>query len=266
MVFDLHNDLPTADLDRELKCEIAGVAAAEGNIVIYAVWTSEIPDPLPYIRSEFGTGIYGKLFSIEDSWFVNERNLDEVIELSPLYCTLTHNGENALAGGALSDGALTKLGRKVVRRMSEAGIAIDTAHLNKRSFYEVIEISGRLLDSHTGLTGVYEHPRNLDDGQVRLLIEREGIIGLTAVRDFIGGSTVKSFVELIDSFVQKFGIERAAIGTDFFGTKPLDGLGNYDDFATVSIELMKLGYSREAVKKIFFTNANTFFQIGDKKT
>ena len=85
-------------------------------------------------------------------------------------------------------------------------------------------------------------------------------MGLTAVRDFIGGNSSADYIRLIDGFVQKFGIDGACIGTDFHGTEPLENLRNYDDFEQIEYALENLGYESADVRKIFYDNANNYFK------
>lgn len=257
MIFDLHNDLPTSGLPvAKQRMYIADTV----HTVIYAVWTTECKHPLTYLRKWLSeTGI--RHFSVEDMGFVSEETLPALCALRPLYCTLTHNDANALAGGALSDGLLTPLGKTAVRCLDAAGIAIDVAHLNRKSFFAVADMSARLIDSHTGWESMCPHPRNLTDEQIKLLLGRGGIVGLTAVRDFIGGDRVEAYIRLIDTFVQAYGIDGACIGTDFYGTKPLTGLSSYDDFALVSARLERLGYTDADIDKIFYVNAKNYFHL-----
>lgn len=257
MIFDLHNDLPTSGLSlAKQRNEIVSCV----HTVVYAVWTTELKHPFSYLRKWLSeTGI--RRFSVEDLGFVTEDVLPALCALHPLYCTLTHNGANGLAGGALSDGALTPSGKATVRCLDAAGIAIDVAHLNRKSFFAVADTAAHLIDSHTGWENHCPHPRNLTDEQVKLLLSRGGIVGLTAVRDFIGGDRVEAYIRLIDAFVQAHGIDGVCIGTDFYGTTPLDGLQSYDDFDRVSAGLERLGYTYADIGKIFYINAKNYFHM-----
>lgn len=257
MIFDLHNDLPTAKLSATERIRLL---TGTVETVVYAFWTSELAEPLKFIADgmrELGGTIP---FAIEDLWFVNESNIDAVCSLRPVYCSLTHNGRNSLAGGALENGRLTSLGKFVVRKLNGAGIAVDVAHLGKESFNEVAALAERLIDSHTGLNCVCNHPRNLSDEQAQIILERGGIVGLTAVADFLGGNEADDYAGTINSFVQKFGIDGACIGTDFNGTQPLNGLTNYNDFENIANKLLSFGYTENDISKIFYDNANNYFK------
>lgn len=257
MIFDLHNDLPTSDMsvrDRRLK------ALSVTDSVIYAFWTTELQRPVEYIKKgldDFG-GSAG-MFAVEDLGFLTDGDINALCEYKPLYCGLTHNSDNHLAGGAMGDGCLTEFGKEVIRRLNKADIAVDAAHLNRKSFYKVADVAERLINSHTGLDWMCGHCRNLTDGQIKIILSRGGIIGLTAVRDFIGGNDTVSYVQTIDGFVQRYGLDGASIGTDFYGTEPINGLRDYKDFASVRYMLENLGYTEQDIRKIFFENADNYF-------
>lgn len=258
-IFDLHNDLYTSKLSCARQKE---VRRASPSTVVYAMWTSELPAPMAFLRSRVRYACDAPaLFAVEDLGFVSDEDCDEVLAFRPLYCSLTHNAQNRLAGGALSDGMLTVFGASVLEKMNAASVAVDGAHLNRKSFYAVADRAERFLVSHSGLDAVCRHPRNLTDRQVRVVLERGGVVGLTAVRDFLGAGDASAYVRLIDTFVQTYGIDGASIGTDFYGTKPLRGLRRYEDLAAVGASLLRLGYTEQDVERIFYTNAKNYFHI-----
>ena len=257
MIFDLHNDVFTSGLSDN---DIDLILSTCRDKVIYAFWTTELVNPLSYIEKKIAQyRSAGYRFSIEDAGFIRERDIDKLCSLPLSYVGLTHNYDNALAGGAFGGGELLRLGEKVIRALNAAGITIDTAHLSTRSFYRVADIAERIINSHTALYSIVNHPRNLTDEQIDLILRRNGVIGIAAVADFIGGDTADDYVRTIDSTVQRFGIDAVCIGTDFHGTKPLKGLKAYEDFDEVIRKLSMLGYTDCDIKKILCENANRYF-------
>ena len=112
--------------------------------------------------------------------------------------------------------------------------------------------------SHTGFNG---HLRSLDDKQIRALTARNGIIGLCTVRAFTDAYSAEQFAEIIDRFVQKYGCNGLALGTDFNGSDDIpEDINGYDKLIKVKDILLRRGYSNDAVNKIFFENANTFYE------
>lgn len=253
MIFDLHNDIIT---ERPAK---ARKFIAE-NKVILAVWGTYLSRQEALRCGERAKRMGHAAF--EDISFTDTP--EELAAFEPAYCSLTWNFDNIYAGGALENGELTDKGRKTIELFNSRKICLDTAHLNRQSFFEVADIADRVLCSHTCFEGVRKHPRNLTDEQIKLLIEKNGIIGLTFVSEFLNENkkaTPQDVVNHIDYFAQKFGIDNLAIGTDFYGTNPIKHLRNYDDDFLPLKELLKIkNYSDSAINQIFFDNANNFFR------
>ena len=72
--------------------------------------------------------------------------------------SLTWDGENAWAQGCRGDPrcGLTASGREAVRQMETRHILPDAAHLNRRGFWELLEVTARpIVVSHTAVS--YTH-------------------------------------------------------------------------------------------------------------
>ena len=64
-------------------------------------------------------------------------------------------------------------GRDVVRECERCGVIVDLAHINRRGFFEALELATRPpMVSHTGVLGVHEHWRNIDDEQLRAVADK----------------------------------------------------------------------------------------------
>ncbi len=66
--------------------------------------------------------------------------------------------------------------------------------------------------------------------------------------------TVKDFVNHIDHAVKIAGIDHVGIGTDFDGGGGIPGFDNHGEALNVTVELVRRGYSEEAIKKIWGGN------------
>ena len=227
---DLHNDAITALKPQEFRRHVMSAETVGIHTIIVSVWATNLKSPMKKIkqyRKQIDSVKSGVtlLLHIEDAWFVDQSNIEELIALRPFSVGLTWNSNNALAGGAYSGGRLTDLGREVVRRLSEGGIVIDLAHLNRQSFYDVVELlrGKKLFCSHTCFDEVHPHARNLDRAQVQTIVDSDGLIGLTLVPEFLGGSVQRH----IDYFIGNFGDRNLAIGTDFYGCDIEPNYTNY---------------------------------------
>ena len=166
MIFDLHNDFPTALCDKDFADYIDSVG---NNTVTAAIWTSELHGDVIKTVNDIAARLHtiDKItlpIAIEDigSLYTDGKYIDfDFSDYS--YCSLTWNFNNGFAGGALDSGTLTDDGRRVIKIINDCGCAVDLAHLNKTSFYPALECAKRVICSHTGFN---EHPRSLDDNQI----------------------------------------------------------------------------------------------------
>jgi membrane dipeptidase len=68
-------------------------------------------------------------------------------------------------------------------------------------------------------------------------------------------ATVSDVVDHIDHVVQVIGIDHVGIGTDFDGGGGVDGCRSVADMKNLTIELLRRGYSRSDIGKIWGGNA-----------
>ena len=87
---------------------------------------------------------------------------------------LPQNGHNDLGDSAVpyprlkdattEHGDLTVFGRAVVRRANDVGIMVDISHAAMTTALDAIKAwRAPVIVSHSGVKGVYDHPRNLSD-------------------------------------------------------------------------------------------------------
>jgi len=275
---DLHNDVITEISSEKFSGYVRRMKKVGVETILISVWTTNMENPVrELVRCkglinnimEYGGQCPRLLLHIEDAWFIDKINIDEIIALKPYSIGITWNDKNKLAGGANSEGKLTSFGKKIIERFVKSNVVVDVAHLNRKSFYEVVDIvkkhGGKLFCTHTCFDEVNPHPRNLDGKQIQTIIDMGGLIGLTLVGDFLnpcGNATMHDVYNHIKYSVQNFGEDNLAIGTDFFGTENLPkGLKKYKDFKRLKKFLIKKGFCQVVIMKIFYVNAKKFFDI-----
>lgn len=263
MIADFHNDVLTAaggDLQIVSKQTAACVCAAFGGGKTFA----QVNEAVMRLRAANRRNLY---LSLEDAHYLDAETIDAVCAWRPVCAALTWNGENALAGGCLSGGGMTMRGRAMAKKLAGAGIALDCAHLNARSFCDLLECVSLVVDSHTCLNGVHRHPRNLDDWQVREIAARGGLIGIAFVGRFLCGgyADAEAVFRHFDYGVQKFGADCFCCGTDFFGTEDVPrGLEGYPSVGKLRELFLKAGYSDDSADALMFGNLCRFLQNGAK--
>lgn len=257
MLFDLHNDFPT----RFLNADYCRLGTSERYITA-VIWTSDFESGAERIVNDITkrlTAISHTPVAIEDIGFLAGGNKLENFDFKEyFYCSLTWNYNNGFAGGALDDGELTVLGKRAIKAIENGGCYVDLAHLNRKSFFRVLDSAKNVLCSHTGFN---DNARSLNDEQIKALVKRNAVIGLCTVQAFTGATSAVLFADEIDRFVQKYGCHCLALGTDFNGSDDIpQDINDYDKLLKVRDILYGRGYTRDDVNKIFFENANTLYR------
>ncbi|MDO4608313.1 MAG: membrane dipeptidase [Clostridia bacterium] len=175
--------------------------------------------------------------------------------------TLTWNGENQIAGGVDTGTRLKPFGKQVIAELNRFGIFADLSHLNKQSFFDAIEVADKPIVTHTCCEYVYEHKRNIDDTQLKLLTEKNGIMGLCFYPAFLGQCDVFENIYKNIYHILELGYEDyLSIGSDFDGADMADNLSDISFVPTLYNYLKKRGINEQTLNKIFFTNAFNFFK------
>ena len=248
MYCDLHADTPTRLLtegcsfsDPRLGVHTAAVEAlGEPLIQLFALWHDPehpfrtdaaldrfltlLPDS-PFVLNNVSEGLkQGKsvaLLGIEGGNFLQRapRRLHDYYQKGVRFLTLVWNGENDLAAAHDRKGGLTDMGKAMLEELEELGMVADLSHCNEESFWDVAERGGRLFCSHSNARAVCDHTRNLNDDQIRAVIQSDGLIGLTLYPPFVGGHTqsLEDLLPHIEHICSLGGAKNLAIGSDLDG-------------------------------------------------
>ncbi|WP_174502974.1 dipeptidase [Acidiphilium sp. C61] len=197
--------------------------------------------------------------------------LDEFAARGVRYMTMTHNGHNDLADAAIPraelgdtavlHGGLSELGRAAVARMNELGILVDVSHTAKLTMMQAARLSRTpVIATHSCVRTLCDHPRNLDDEQLDLLAATGGLIQITMVSAFLKRGAkpseigVEAIADHVDYVVRRIGVEHVGIGTDFDGGGGVAGYMNAAETPALTAELVRRGYDRPALEKIWGGN------------
>jgi membrane dipeptidase len=185
--------------------------------------------------------------------------------------SLVHYGVSRYAHGTGSPGGLTPLGKPMLQAMAAAGMILDVTHLADESFFQALEIfDGRILASHNNCRALVPGDRQFTDEQIRLIVERDGVIGAAfdnwmLYPGYVKGQTprelitIDSVVDHLDHVCQLAGNARhSAIGTDLdggYGTEqsPND-LDTIADLQKIPDRLRRRGYSDDDIQGIMHRN------------
>jgi membrane dipeptidase len=177
------------------------------------------------------------------------------------YLGLLHFSANAIGRPAKGRGAdpaagLTAFGRDVVRECERCGVIVDLAHINRRGFFEALELAERpVMVSHTGVTGVHEHWRNVDDGQLRAVADNGGCVGIIFARRFLGSASIEAVVDHLLHVLNVAGDDVPALGSDFDGfVVPPVGLEDIAALPNLTVALSRRGVPPRVLEKILGGN------------
>ncbi|MCX2744381.1 membrane dipeptidase [Mangrovivirga sp. M17] len=142
---------------------------------------------------------------------------------TPLYVSMTHHGENRFGGGNKAQGiGLKEDGETLLEILSKYGICIDLSHSSYQLAEDIInykEKNGldlRVIASHSNFREVYEHDRNLTDEHAKYIIQNNGIIGITYLRDYMHKENPEYYLEHIEHGIKLGGENYLVQGADFF--------------------------------------------------
>lgn len=188
-----------------------------------------------------------------------------------------HYGPGRYANGTNATGKMNENGLLLLKEMQRLGIILDATHLCDDAFWQALDhFDGNVWASHNNCRSLVEHNRQFSDEMIRVLIERNAIIGAAMDAWMIvpdwerGKSTPEStgcnldrYVDHIDHICQLAGNSRhVAIGTDLdgaFGTEqcPIE-IGGISDLVKVESIFRSRGYSENDLENLFYRNAIDF--------
>lgn len=220
----------------------------------------------------------GFILSMEGSWAIPDPSyVQRWHEMGLKILGPAHYGPDDYGHGTGSEGGLKERGPELLREMDRVGMLLDVTHLSDQCFWEALDIyTGPVLASHHNCRTLVPGDRQLDDNQIKTLLQRDAVIGLALdswmIRPgWVKGETDPSTVCLadavnhIDHICQLAGsTKHCGIGSDLDG-----GFGKEQtprDLETIA-DLQKIGellsdrnYSDDDIAGIMHGNWIDFFQ------
>jgi membrane dipeptidase len=142
-------------------------------------------------------------------------------ELGLRVVQLTYNTATTVGSGCYEshDGGLTDFGREVVAELDRLGILIDLSHVGRKTADDAIRASKRpVVYSHCLPAGLKQHPRNKTDDELRFIVSKGGLVGVTMFPPFLAkgaDATVEDYVDAVEYVINLVGEDSVAVGTDF---------------------------------------------------
>ncbi len=279
--FDLHSDTITECFtqNKSLQKNDLDISLEKGSFLeewtqVFAIW---MPDE---IRGKDAEEYYGKVLSkykeelenvktvkpilaVEGASALNGKieNIEKLHRDGVKIITITWNTDNELASGCFSenDRGFTSFGKEAVKEMIKRKIIPDVSHLGEKSFYDLCEITDfPFIASHSDCYSVNPHVRNLKDEQIKIIVERKGLIGLNFYNKFLGqGNSVEMLIKHAEHVLNLGGENVLAMGSDFDGCSIDEDLKGIDKMKKL-YSAFENHFGRKLTDKIFYENANSY--------
>ncbi len=169
-----------------------------------------------------GEGKLVALIGKENLWPIGDdlSKIEEIFDMGGRYISVTHNGHNQFGDAAveradLGDdgpewGGLSPLGEEAIDEMNRLGIMVDISHLGRETMMQAVERSrAPVIASHSSIRALADHPRNLDDEQLRAVQANGGVVRPTALGAFVKVQPPERG-EALQELRDRFGIESGA--------------------------------------------------------
>ena len=278
--YELHKDKKPL-YHNDLAVSVFGAKEFSCYVQIFAVW---IPDDAPYPFALYQNIIQNSKEELEknskDINFMSTKTNGmnallsveggrllegDISRIGQMYndgvrlITLTWNGDNDIAGGALEKGDLTAFGRQVIDEMNRLGMAVDLAHLNRKSFFSALPLCKYPIVTHSCFDALHPHLRNLTDEQFAGLCKQNGIMGICFYPEFLGGGDVfEQIYKQIMHACYLGGEDNIAFGSDFDGAEMDTKLCKISQISSLFDFLVKKGIKAPLLNKLFFDNSYKF--------
>ncbi|MEO8902958.1 MAG: membrane dipeptidase [Polyangiaceae bacterium] len=159
-------------------------------------------------------------------------SLDDVQRLCDgriLRVTLVHLSSSRIGSTSspmrLHDTGLSAFGARMVEVLNERRVLVDLAHISAQGFWAACDAHARQLPfvvTHTGVSGVHRHWRNLDDPQIQAVARSGGVVGIMYHAPFLGDRPWAGRVETVARHLEHVwrvaGEDTPALGSDWDGS------------------------------------------------
>ncbi len=221
------------------------------------------------IKKAVNSNKISALLSIEGGEALNGsiENLKYFYDRGVRVMTLTWNYDNEISGsiGETNTMGLTDFGRQVVSEMNNLHMLIDVSHISVQGFWDVIETTKKPISAtHSNVYSLKNHKRNLNDKQIKAIIQNNGCIGINLYSEFLTDKecTVSDVLRHIEYILSLGGENNICFGTDFDGMDSLpEELQGIRDISKIPDEMLRLGYSDRLINKITHENFLRLFNI-----
>lgn len=167
-------------------------------------------------------GAVAAIFGLQNAAGIGEdfQRIRTLHRLGVRVVQLTYNERNVFADGCdePADAGLSRLGRRLVGALNEAGILVDLSHCGRVSTLEALRISRPAAAvTHANVRALCPTSRNKTDDEIRAAAEAGSVVGLAFWAPLSGGAarpTIETMLDHADALRRLGGDGLPAIGSD----------------------------------------------------
>jgi membrane dipeptidase len=218
-------------------------------------------------RAARAAGLHGAFIGVQGGNAL-AHSLDAIDRLSPgiiVRITLLHLTRSRLGTSSAPLGGnfgLTDFGKDYVRKLNAHKILVDLAHISPTGFWDAVKVHDPtlpLIVTHTGVSGVNPHWRNLDDDQLRAVARSGGTVGIIYHSEFLGDrlfrGKLESIVRHVEHVIDVAGEDAVSLGSDWDGSivTPRD-MPTCLELPRLTHAMLERGWSEARIRKVLGLN------------
>ncbi len=177
-------------------------------------------------------GKLGVMFGTQGATMLEDQlwRLEMLVRLGLRFLGLAYTTANAFGDGCgeKRDAGLTYLGEELIELANTLPLILDLSHCGHRTRAEAAALARAPACTHSNADGLRANGRNTQDGTVRAMAAKAGIIGVCGLPQSLadGTPTLDDLLDHVDYLVKLAGIDHVGIGLDYVEA--------YQDQATVT--------------------------------
>jgi membrane dipeptidase len=230
---------------------IGGPTAKEQALSFFAIWGNYVArnsdvltgvDKFADILEAKKDGKVAVIMGLQNAdHFLRAADVKSFYEMGQRCAQLTYNSQNRIGSGSTDrvDGGVSDFGVEIIKAMNEVGMLVDVSHSGDRTTLDAIELSAKpIAITHSNCRALIDHPRVKTDAAIKALAAKDGVMGITGVRNFVSKTdptTIVNYADHIDHVVKLVGIDHVGIGTD-------SDLYGYDDTSPEMNKMLRGAY------------------------
>ncbi|MBC7473030.1 MAG: membrane dipeptidase [Candidatus Sericytochromatia bacterium] len=194
----------------------------------------------------------------------NLDNLDKIPEIHRI--TLIHFTKSKIGVSSFDrknrEIGLSNFGKEFVEKMVENKIIVDLSHINKKGFFDALNIVKKdtpVVVTHTGIDSVFSSWRNIDDQQIKAIANTGGTVGIIYYPKYLAKTlfscSTDKIVDHIEHVIKIAGEDFVTLGSDYDGMISLPKDMKDITYQPLLVEeMLKRKWTPERIKKILGLN------------